>query len=233
MSNFNENVTLREHIDKFLHYVEDRGGFINDDLSLSKKAIAMDFLSFRSKILKRLHEEKKLTSADYQNLPCVELIKADPMKCPCQPPSGCIWLESKEIIPNFIAINSVTSTTGSKTFDHKKWNKFEDSLGGRSSMGDQDYYTFRVVDKGLRLIILGDIFLKNVTVDGLFHKPYEVCAFPNCGEQDLDALCNPLDQTFSFPSEYDDEICLSVFNKVVNMRRVALPDILNNDNDNG
>ena len=232
MSKFNEDITLREHVDQFLHFVEDRNGFINDDLSLSKKAVAMSLLFFRSKILKRLHQEKKLTSADYQNLPCVELIQVDPMKCPCQPPSGCIWLESKEIIPNFIAINSVTSTVGRRTFETKKWNKFEDSLGGRGTMGESDYYTFRVVDKGLRLIILSDDFLKSVTVDGLFEKPYQACAFPNCGEEpDAKIICNPLDQTFSFPSEYVDELCLSTFNKIINMRRVATPDLLNNDRD--
>ena len=226
---FENEITLRGMIDMFLHYVEDRGGYLDDSLSLSKMAIGINLLNFRAKILKRLDLQGLLTAADYQPLPCVELIPADPMKCPCQPPSGCIWLESKEILPEFIKLHSVTSTTAKRRFLAKEWHLLEDSLGGRSKMGKKDYYTTRRIDKGLRLVILTDDFLKSVTVDGLFNRPYEACAFPVCGEVDLGAQCNPLDQIFSLPAEYLDEVCLMTFNKIATLRQKATVDLLNND----
>lgn len=226
---FKDEITWRNMIDKFLHYVETKGGFLDDSASLSKLAIGMDLMAFRAKILKRLADEKKLNSSNYQPLPCVELIPADPMKCPCQPPSGCVWLESKEVLPEFITLKSVVSTTGKRRFDHKDWDKVADSLTGRSKIGKKDYYTTRRVDKGLRLVILTDDFLKSVTVDGLFTRPYEACAFPVCGEVDLEAYCNPFDQIFALPLEYHDEVCMLTFNKVATLRQRATVDLLNND----
>lgn len=229
MSDFSKKTTLREYIDRFMHYAETREGFLSDDYTLSKKAVAKDLLAVRAKLLKREHSSGDLNITAYQELPCVEFTLADPMKCPCRPPSGCYWLESCHEIPEFIAISHVVSTTASREFTMKGWKNLKESLGGRSKMGKKDFYTFRKVGKNVKLVILTDQHLKDVTLEGIAVRPYEFCSFPKCGKVDIEALCNPLDQEFAFPSDLDEELFLFTMQEIYRMRAVAKRDLKNND----
>jgi len=72
-------------------------GVQSDDTRLSNRHVYNKIKTVRSKLVSQEAKKKqKISSWNYQPIPCIELIKVDAHDCPCIPPVGCKILRSKD-----------------------------------------------------------------------------------------------------------------------------------------
>jgi hypothetical protein len=173
-----------------------------------------------------------------QNLRCVELIQVDPQECPCAPASGCFWLRTKEPVPRAIRYISVTDTLGKEQFTRKKWSDFKRVANSRiKSARTKRYYTLREANEAGEnkhyLYIYAKeedkLYLKSLTISGLFANPIKAAAFASCGEINLTAICNPMDIGFYTNEELRDVVNKQLILTLPQFRNLAPSDQLNND----
>src|SRR5690606_20582736 len=75
-------------------------GVNSDDSRLSNRHIYNKLLTVRSRIISQEAKKKqRISSWNYQTIPCIELIKVEAHNCPCIPPLGCQILRSRYPLP--------------------------------------------------------------------------------------------------------------------------------------
>lgn len=227
--------THRLFIERFKHPSGDASGYISDDFSWSDEYIIRELLSRRSSLIKaRIDAGKEISDQVVQTLNCVEVEEHDRNDCPCMPPSGCYWMRSKVELPKFIKISSVTgavTNTQMPTYTYKRWDMLKYIPTDRiPSVRNGKYWTTRDSGGGRFLYLYGDRFIESVTVSGIWENPMEAAAFPSCGVQNKEALCNPFDVPIYTDDNLKTAILQLAWQELLPVRQTAPEDRKNNDN---
>jgi len=187
-------------------------GVESDDTRITSRHIWNKLKTVRSRVLsQKLGANEKIGEANYQTLPCVELIPVEQHECPCLPPIGCEILRTKYKVPTILTSNSnygiyhVTSLDGETVFSEITWvwKKYRSHSKYTSKKPDfffKDGYMYVTVLKRIKAVI----------ITALFDDPIEAYRFENyCGNL-YDCTSN---YDFDLPLEYkfiDNTISLSV-----------------------
>lgn len=227
--------THRLLIEEFKHPPGDVSGYLSDDFSWSDEAIIRYLLDKRTELIKAaLSTGKGVSDQVVQPLPCVEVEEHDRNDCPCMPPSGCYWLRTKTEIPKYIKISSVTGVTTSKQmprFSYKRWDTLQYVPTDRiPSVRNGRYWTTKDFGSGRYLYLYGDQFIETITISGIWENPMEAAAFPVCGVQNKEALCNPLDVNIFTDGDLKTNILKLAWQELLPVRQIAQEDRKNNDN---
>lgn len=239
--------TIREAVEAFRLFYEDRSGRPSDDFAYPPKLIYYYLNLYAQSVSYENRMSKSINNMDegiLLTIPCVELVKADVVECPCAPASGCTFLKSVHKIPKLLdGLPLSVVTLGSecdncdgemREFDYVRWTNFSYKLNTRLEAQKRGlFYTMKNIDSNNHLYVYTNSQfkdLKAVSVSGIFKNPLEVAAFPMCGEMEK-YICNPLDKEFIIEEELQPKVFAQVFDmlsRFKDMSRVA--DILNNDN---
>ena len=216
-------ITNREAIYLFRKFGEDTTGRLSDDSGSSNKAILEFLRMVRASVVKNYIElGKDLSPQLFQTIPCIELMEADKSDCPIQPRSGCRWLKTKDVLPTYLHLSSVSSGLSGDTnnFSHRDWDKIVFKSHSRV-IGD--IFTTKDIGKGTHLYIHNEDFLKTITVSAIFENTVEAAAI--C---DKDCRCDLLDQSFYADRDMMNVIMTEAWSKIPQIRRLGFPDIFNN-----
>lgn len=221
-------MSIRDIISRFRHFGEDATGYVSDDTSYSDFAIYDQLVTARAVITTDRFKAGKEYFSDsmFQTLTCVMFEEVDSNECGLIPQSGCKILKSTCPIPNTIRLVSVTNQLGSSTFDIIRWDQADGKLNSRiESIRKSTFASIRTIGKDQYLYLLNNENLKNAVVVAIFEDPVKAAQF--CGDQE--ALCNPLDLDFHTDYKLIDPILKYTWDTVVNVRKAARPDIINDD----
>jgi hypothetical protein len=226
--------SYRDSVEYFKHVPLDSSGYQSDDLGWSDRVIVEHLLDVRtSEIKQRQLVGIPIDKHNEQTLPCIELEEVDAVDCPCPPPSGCIWLKSNDILPRMISLTSVSSIDGSINFNPVDWTKLKYKVNSRiKSNQKKKYYTTRDTGEGTYLYILNDDFLKAVSLTAIFEDPYCAFSFPKCGEQNIEALCNPWNVDIKTDRSIFEAIIRKAWQILLSIRSAAGSDTYNDSQDN-
>lgn len=234
-----QKYTIRNAVDYFLHSVGDISGRLSDDHVWSKKYIATSLLESRAIVVKDAIKNNTGISEDMvQGLKCVNLVRVPTQECPCAPPSGCIWLRTEESVPRAIQYISVTDSLGREQYTRKKWTDFKRIGNSRiASAKTKRYYTLKESGQSGKnnhhIYIYAreedQLYLKAITVYGIFGNPIEAAAFEECGSPNIDAICSPMEVGFYTNEELRDVINKQLILTLPQFRSLAPKDDLNND----
>lgn len=226
--------TFRTLVEAFKHPPGDQSGFISDDFPWSDEALINEMLSIRATILTAsLEANKKVSQQPVQILGCVEIEEADRNECPCALPSGCYWSKTKSVIPKYIKLTAVTGVVANGEmpwFNPVLWPSIKFIPSARNEFQRKGrYWTTRDTGGGRYLYTIGDRDLEKIAITGIFENPMEAAAYPNCGIQDEQALCSPLDTEVYTDSELINQVLQMTWAKLLPARQTAATDIKNND----
>ena len=142
--------TIRNAIDSFRHFLEDKTGRLHSQPAYPPKLVYYFLNMYRNFLT--IQDVKSRGVGDLNTVvtkPCIAFEEVDQVECPCAPVSGCTFYKSKYPIPEIIGGKpvSVTTVDGSRTYDYIKWQDFRDKL--RSFLPAdrvQEYYTIKTLD---------------------------------------------------------------------------------------
>lgn len=211
-------------------------GVHSDDTRLRPRHIYSTALSVRSVLIEqKVNKNKEISQWMYQNLECVEMINSPLSDCPCVPPTGCVFLRSKQKLPEPITglqntmIASVTSISGYK-FDKTTFEDFEYEENRKYSSKKLKYFI-----KNQYLYILAKNYPEVVTVRGMFNDPLAYKNFTSCGceEDEISENCESiLDSEFTIDAELLEYLIENVSSKLVDEFNTRKEDQTNNSMDN-
>jgi hypothetical protein len=239
--------TIRDAVDSFLHFFEDRTGRPSQTLIHPPKVIYYYLNMYHKRVMfqeKTRRSSLNLDEGIIQTLPCVELIQVDVVEVPFTPPSGCYFMKSKQKLPSMLdGIPLSVSVLGSeciscggdiKEFDYVRWYNMQYKVNSRIPAQEKGlYYTLKDTDMDTHLYVYANNErypeLRGVAVTAIFKEPLEVMSFPICGE-DIKPLCNVLDQEFHIEPELEAQVFEYAFQALQSVRGTyAGADLLNND----
>lgn len=240
-------MTIRETVDAFLHFYEDRTGRPSQSVIYPPKLIYYYLNMYHKRVVyneKLQRSRMNLDEGIIQTLPCVELRKVDQVETPFAPPSGCHFLKSLHPIPKMLDGLPLSVTTlvpdcnncdkEVREFDYVRWYNMQYKINSRTpGQSDGLYYTIKDVDLDRHLYLYVNSRysdLHAVALTGVFTDPIETMNFPLCG-QEASVVCNVLDKEFHVEPELQAQVFEFVL-QALNSARSATPgfDILNNDN---
>jgi len=230
-----ENYTHRHALEQWKHYAIDQAGYVADENPYSNKSVIRAIQEVRANEIKlALKQGEDLSEFMVQVLPCVEVCELDRNECPCAPASGCYWLKSVCELPRYCKMISVTGIVANgenPRFTFIKWDRFQYiPISRNKSMRNGLYWTIKDTGgDGPYLYLYGSRFLEMVSISAIWEDPMEVEAFPKCGEENLEALCNPLDVDFYTDAWLRDIILNKTWQKLLPIRTAAGFDGLNDD----
>lgn len=239
--------TIRDAVDAFLHFYEDRTGRPSQTMVYPPKLIYYYLNIYHKRVLfleKRERSQHNVDEGILQTLPCVELRKVDQVELPFAPPSGCHFLKSLYPLPKMLdgLPHSVTTLVPDcrncdqevREFDYVRWANMQYKAISRLPAQAQGlYYTVKDVDMITHLYVyVNDRYpdLTGVAVSAIFTDPLEVLAFPSCGNTPQ-KVCNALDQEFHIEPEMEAQVFEHVMQALISFRGASpAGDVLNNDN---
>lgn len=227
--------THRNALEQWKHYPIDQSGYVVDENPYSNLSVVRMLQEVRAAEIKLAMEQgKPLTEFMVQTLPCVEVVEMDRNECPCAPASGCYWLKVEKELPRYLKMISVTGIVANgenPRFTFIKWDRFQYIPKSRNiTMRNGRYWTIRDTGRGgPSLYLYGDRFLKTIAVSAIWEDPMWVEAFPDCGERNMDAFCNPLDVDFHTDAWLRDIIIPKTWQKLLPVRASAGLDLQNED----
>ncbi len=239
--------TIRDAVDSFLHFFEDRTGRPSQTILHPPKLIYYYLNMYHKRVLFQEKTRRSSLNIDegiIQTLPCIELMAVDVVETPFAPPSGCYFMKSKHKLPSMLdGLPLSVSVLGSecincggevKEFDYVRWNNMHYKVNSRIAAQSKGlYYTLKDVDMDTHLYIYANNErypeLRGVAVTAVFKDPLEVLAFPTCGEE-VKPLCNILDQEFHIEPELQAQVFEYAFQALQGIRGAyAGADLINND----
>lgn len=237
MSTNPHKYTFRTLVEAFKHPPGDATGFVSDDFPWSDEAIIHELLNIRSSILtSAIDGSQRVSQQPVQILNCIEFEEADRNECPCELPSGCYWSKTKLPIPKYIkisAVNGIVVNEQMPVFNYIMWHLIKYIPSARNiAYRKGKYWTTRDTGGGRHLYLIGDRFLEKGAVTGVWENPMEAAAFPSCGIQDKQKLCNPLDTEVYTDAELINVILMQAWAKLLPTRQQAPTDKKNNDQPN-
>jgi hypothetical protein len=218
---------IREVIQQFKHFAEDKSGFISDDIRFSEYAIFHHMLMARTTLI---NERKKMfmsfSNSMYQTLNCVNFEEVDKSECNLNIPSGCNVLKSTKPVPNFLVLVSINSRLGNEHLDIVDWDRVE----GRANhylpkISNSRFATFRNLPDGQYLYILNDLDLKQVTLEAIFENPIEADLYNG----DETAKCSPMDLNSRTDYNLIDIIIKMTWDSLIRINNIAPMDVQNDD----
>lgn len=229
-----ETRTYKQAVEYFKHPPLDASGYVSDDIGWSDRMMLDHILDVRSAEVKKADRLKEpIDSFNIQTLSCIELEEADPVDCPCAPPSGCFWQKSKTALPRMLYKVSLTTINGRDSIGYVDWTDIENKTKSRiKSNRKKRYYTTRDSGDGTFLYILNDDFLKAVALSAVFEDPYCAAAFPKCGEDNTEVICNPWDADIKTDRSMFDRIMRIAWSTLMPVRSGAAFDWSNDSTDN-
>jgi len=195
--------------------------------------IVAKLLTSRSSVYRRSKEARQgISEQCIQTIPCIPLEKADKEICPCAPPSGCIWLRSKDPIPKAIFLNTVSNSSANFTAQFVDWTQFDLKLSGRSFKKGDKYYTFLDSGNGSYLYLYNTKKLKNIAITGVFEDPVDAITFEGCEtmtKKQKEIMCSPFDAPLYMDGRITDIVCALVTDFFAKKLQLGQPDLVNND----
>lgn len=223
--------TNRDVINGWLEMATEKQGKLSQDKPWSHRLIYYYLIMYRSRLLWDKKQKKLPISRNtFATIKCIEMETIDMNECPCIPPSGCMFLKSKENIPIDITgiYNSVTSILGNKTYEYIRWDEFEEKLNSRfKAERERPYYTIKGYGGLSYLYILADNDKEVVSATILPEDPLDVLRFPNCGIEVQ--VCDPLDREFIIDAELIPILYELTFDKLIKVKSTTEPELFNNE----
>jgi len=227
--------THRTYIDKFKQPSSDFTGYASDDYTWTDEFIIKDFLDIRANIvIDSLSLGMDLSHQMVQTLGCVEVEEHDRSECPCTPPSGCFWLRTLDVLPEFLRITSVTGIVVNKQmprFSFITWDRLRYIPEARTASAQKAlYWTVRDSGAGRHLYLYGgEEMMQKIAISGIWANPMEAAAYPSCGKRSVQAVCNPLDTPIYTDKTLINKILTTAWQKLLPVRQTAPSDLKNND----
>lgn len=229
--------SIRDSVDSFRHFLEDRTGRLHRQLAYPPKLIYY-FLNMFTAAVNLEYKRKK--GVEDNNLvltiPCVSLIDVDIVECPCAPKKGCSFYKSIHPLPRLVDGKpiSVTSADGFVSYDYLEWFDFKDKLNSRLYPDTvRPYYTLKIINNQQHIYLYSSDKVSNpkaASISGIFEDPIEVAYFPTCDDTPR-PFCNPLDEPFMINKELEPRVFELTFNALSKFKGVSTgSDILNNSN---
>lgn len=210
----------------------DRQGFPTKDNPFPIHLIYDKLLTARTTYIKRTKVSRQgIGVENVQTIPCVEMEEADTNICPCRVPTGCTWLKSTKPIPKSIFLNSVTNSNAAFKADYVEWAQFKNKMTSRGTKESSRFFTILDTGEGPYLYLYNDIFLKNVTLSGLWESPNAAATFNSCEEETKRQAflrCNPLDTPLYMDGDIAAIVEDIVLKKLITIYQASIPDIVNN-----
>ena len=154
-----------------------------EDTRLSNRHIYNKLVSSRILLIqRRFTNGQNVSQWIYQDLPCVEMIKAPLIECPCVPKNGCYILKSKLKLPKPIVglervvIDSVTTLDGAIRLDQTTFGTVKNELESKYSGKRLKWYI-----RNEHLYITSNNYPELITVRGIFQDPLAYSKFTACG----------------------------------------------------
>lgn len=208
-------------------------GVQSDDSRLTPRHIYNKIITVRSKLIQqKINKKQKISQWNYQDLQCVELVKALPYECPCLPSVGCEILRTKEKLPVPLTslskhmIQSVTSVDGTVTYSETTWNEKKYKSGNRYTSNKPDYY---IRDGYLYITHPGGP--KTISITGLFQDPLKAEKHPSLCNDIVDCE-SPLDKELPISNDMIDTLIEMTFNELIILFNQNIEDLTNNSTDN-
>lgn len=146
---------------------------------LKNRHIYNKLLTLRARLISQEYKKKqRISSFNFQTIPCVELIKVPTHDCPCIPPTGCTIVRSKHKLPKPLSglnghiITNVTSIDRNIKIDEVTLAEAKYLSGNKYTSKRANYF---IHNDYLYLTIPTKIQVVSVT--GLFEDPIEVKQF--------------------------------------------------------
>ena len=211
-------------------------GAPSDDSRLAPRHVYNKMLTVRGKLIyQKANKNQKISAWNYQTLPCIEMVVAQPSECPCLPPSGCQILKTKYKLPKPLTglsthlIKDVTSIDGTVIYSEIGWDGYKYKKGNKYTAHKPDYF----IRDGY-LYITHKSGPKIITLSGLFEDPYDASHYPSFCDEDCKD-CQDCDDAqkkeFPLDGEMLDllvEICVAA---LVSMFGQINQDLTNNSKD--
>ena len=214
-------------------------GVQSDDSRLTPRHIYNKLQTIRTLLItQKAAKKQKISQWNYQSLPCVELVKAQPHECPCIPPVGCTILRTKYELPkplldlNQHLIQSVTSVDGSVIYSEVSWNAKKYKAASKYTSTKPDYfirsgYLYLTHKKGPKII----------SIEGLFEDPVVAAAYTSyCGDYTCEGnecveCISPLDVEFPIESSMIDTLIEMALKELIEVFGMGIEDATNDTRD--
>lgn len=209
-------------------------GVQSDDSRLTSRNIYNKMITVRSKLISQEAKKNQTTSQwNYQTLDCIELIKALPYECPCQPAVGCEIYRTKEKLPrpltdlNGHLIQSVTNVTGSIVYDEITWKDKKDKQYEKYTSARPDYYI-----RNEYMYITQKKGAEVISITGLWDDPWVAYNYPSSCSATSEVTClSPLDMDFPIDGDMIDTMVELAVKELVIVFQEGLQDTSNNAQD--
>lgn len=238
MADLLTSLSIRDVIASFSQSVEQKTGRPFDEFKWPSKLIYFHLINNRADVY---YQTRKLNLKDgnfedYSNiLPCVEMLKADMVECPCAPKSGCFWMKSKYPLPTFMTgrPDRVTTLTGLKKYNYVDWSRFRSRISSRITASNKGLL-YTIKDNGekahLYTYITNEIEAQMVQISGIPIDPVEFKMFPVCGEDEEDCMCDILDLKFDIEKRLMNQLFELTFQTLIRRNGATrIGDMLNDD----
>lgn len=212
-------------------------GVQSDDSRLTPRHIYNKMLTVRSKLLSQQSKKRQhISQWNYQTIPCVELIKAQPNECPCIPPIGCAIYRTKEQLPKPLnnldkhLFQSVTSIDGDIIFSETSWIEKKYKSSNKYTSNKPDFY----IRSNHLYVTLTENVPRVISITGLFEDPLEVNSFPSFCNTALseEEICQtPFEKEFPFDAQQLDTLIEMCIKELVLLFSQGLEDQTNNGMD--
>lgn len=210
-------------------------GVQSQSTRLRNRHIYNKLLTVRSKLISQEYKKKqRISSFNFQTLPCVELIKVPSHDCPCVPPIGCSIVRSKYKLPKPLSglnghiITSVSSIDRKIKIDEVNINELKYLKGNKYTTKRANYF---IHNNYLYLTIPTKIQIVSVT--GLFEDPIEANNFLSyCNENSTKKPCKDYLNT-DFPIDMDmvDTLIEMSLNELISIFSQGIEDTTTNSRD--
>lgn len=218
-------MTYKEIIDLYKHPIADRTGFDSSSKTWSDQYILKYILLVRSTIIQEYKRVGMFIAPENYLTLCIELEDADPVECPCAPPSNCVWKRSVKKIPRGILDPIVTDISGAVPYNFTNFDKLKSVTKSRvPAVRDTKIYTI----KNEHLIVPIDVNLKAISLHNVFEDNYEALK-ASCNIT-KEILCNPLKTDFTTDYLIVESILKKAWTILPQIRAGAPIDMVNNEN---
>jgi hypothetical protein len=211
-------------------------GVQSDDNRLTDRHIYNKGLTVRSKLLSQESKKKqKLSQWNFQELPCVELIKVDRHECSCLPNVGCEILRTKHKLPDPLVglsahmIEYVTSLDGSIIYSETTWKGINYRAGNKYTSHKPDYW----IQDGF-MYINNKNGPKIIRISGLWEDPIKAEGFPSyCGgdTEDENACIDPRELPFPIDEDMMDTLIELTIKELIGVFSAGAEDVHNDTKD--
>ena len=246
--------TIRDTINAFRHFAEDRDGKPADEHSMPNRLVYHFLRIYNNTLTSQLKNNPNINTSDIRwdawNLPCVELEELDVTHdIPAAPPSGCMFLRSKYPIPETYEGRPVAVTVLAAEcpqcdghnieFEYVQWNLFKDKIASRMPQQREGlYYTTKLIGRDRHLYIYTNSRFSEIrsAVASIHPKDMlDVLYFPKCGEG-VPEVCDVLDVEFRIPMDIEPQVFAATLQALMQFRsyepRVDAFNNTNKDNAN-